>query len=125
VPVYLLTNKDTHARAVVIARDEYEARRTRPDGKATYDPVSETWRTWDGALQMFRRPPALTSWPEDFDRIHADEIAGQVHRDFDGITSVLAFQDDGQLRVKGEGPDETWGVQTVLHLLDSSANPDS
>lgn len=98
--IYQMTNKDTHARAVVVAKSAEAARCMRPDGKATHR--GRGWIYAPGGA------PSLACWPDDIEKVHAD-LAGRAAAPFD-CPQVLVFDRDEQLRQPGEGPDESWGA---------------
>ncbi len=111
MPIYLVTNKITHARAVTIAGSPRAACELRPDGKAY-------WRhgRWSAFVTVgeARCAEPLPCWPEDVELVHATEIGERATRNFEcgtyGTASVMAFDADPQFRHKGEGPDDSWGV---------------
>lgn len=117
--LYLLTNKDTHARAVVVAPSAAFAQRMRPDDKARFDCVLGKWMRFDHAVQAMREAPPLPCWPTDLTRIHVEELGRLAHRELDGVEQVLAFDASARLRHAGEGPDASWGeLFDTLHAAD-------
>lgn len=106
--IYLLTNKDTHARAVIVAESPLAARHTRPDERAQWDPRSQWWRRYDHTGHRFLREPPVPWWPEDVARVVADPV-GYVATEQWNAPQVLAFNPDATLRKPGEGPDDSWG----------------
>lgn len=126
MPVYLLTNKVTHARAVVIANNEDEARRMHPTCEgARRDADDRGWsrtryRSTHSTYTESVPPP--TGWPLDVSLVHADEVARDCTRMWTpghGGGQVLAYEDSTDLRVgppNQEGPDPTWGGYTIERL---------
>lgn len=123
--VYRLTNKVTHARAVVVARDEHEAVRTHPTCDGAHRREGG-WYTYKLAgrsahsVQVLTRVPPPAGWPLDVSLVHADALAevNPIHyRDI--CVGAVAYQADLQLRVGPlghEGPDASWGGYTLDNL---------
>ena len=106
---YLLTNKDTHARAFVIAESEQAARERHPNGTAVWDPLQSRWYEYQHATHTMHTV-SVPWWPDDLERVHADYIGPARASDFK-VAAVLVCEADEQKRVKGEGPDDSWGFQ--------------
>lgn len=105
--LFLLTNKDTHARAVVVAESSEHARHMRPDGIAVWEKLSKRWRSWDHGAQIMVPARPVAWWPTDLSRIHADAL-GRADTSW-AVPQVLACDKSETKRKLGEGPDDTWG----------------
>jgi hypothetical protein len=115
VPVYLLTNKVTHSRLVIIADDEDAAKRVHPSNEfASRGRHDDGWHKHTGGhfgRNVYVEPPP--GWPLDLSLVDAMLVAR--HYDYPG-GGVLAYQDTTNLRHKGEGPDDSWGGYTLDRL---------
>lgn len=126
MPVYLLTNKVTHARAVVIAESADEARAVHPTNGCAH----RRWGRWaryrGGPMSETRETvPPPEGWPRDLSLIHADEIAPCVARQWEGCAQPLCYEPSTDLRrgaPNQEGPDATWGgylLERLTEVLDA------
>lgn len=106
--IYLVTNKVTHARMVVVAPNAEAARRQHP----TCESAVREGRGWVRHVgghfgrDVVTVPPP--GWPIDLDLVDAT-VAGEAGRLFSSTTQVLAFERSLDLRQRGEGPDDSWG----------------
>lgn len=119
MPIYLLTNKVTHARAVVIARNAHAAKRVHPTNDLAHRRADDRGWAVYGSNWVAQPIPPPPGWPVDLALVHADELAHEAHRDWDGSDHAIAYQESLELRVGGprpEGPDESWGGYTLDHL---------
>ena len=104
MPIYQLTNKMTHSRAVALAPSEKEAREMRPDGAFwQYD----SWMVYDTRAHMIVRAKDLPEWPVTPKHVCADMLARHIESKFD-VKDIVAFQRDLTPRQRGEGPDSWW-----------------
>lgn len=121
MPIFLVTNKVTHARMVCLARDADEASTLHP----TCDTARRSGNGWTrdvgGHFSRSEAVPPPESWPHELAFIHVDMLARSEDRLWSGTTSVLAFQPDMTLRHEGEGP-AGWGGYT-LDALAMGARP--
>lgn len=108
MPIYLLTNKVTHARCVVSADTAEKAIALHPTSEyAIRGPRG--WYKLVGMAQAHVPVPRPTDWPVRLDLVHADLLARRAESAWEGLTAVLAYQPDSQLRQLHEGPDDSWG----------------
>lgn len=105
MPLYILTNHLTHARAIVIARDEKTARRMRPDGAIWHDNPAPGWYEFNVLTSYWRRALALECWPDSIELVSVDLLASRVESRFDVVQDVVCFNSDDAMREEGEGPD--------------------
>jgi len=123
MPVYLLTNRVTHARAVVVASDEREAVSMHP----TDDMAHRRAKGWGryrlrspGSLlggEVLVEVPPPAGWPVDLSLVDATLLAR--YEDRGAPHGPQAYQADMQLRQGPpgqEGPDSTWGGYTLDDL---------
>ena len=124
MPVYLLTNKVTHSRLVVVAENSDAAKRMHPTVcGAVRGQHDDDWHRFTGG-HFYRKEhvPLPPGWPRDLDLVHIDMIARDCESDWVpgyGGGQVLAYQDSTDLRhgpPGQEGPDETWGGHTLDRL---------
>lgn len=102
--IYQLTNRKTHARAVVICASEQQAREMRPDGAIWRD----RWVVYHHASMTFIAAPELPAWPVEPKHASAQLLARHVESAFDVHSTVVAFDANTEPRQRGEGPDEWW-----------------
>ncbi len=117
MPVYLLTNRITHSRCTVIANDPEAAKFLHPTNDfAVRRPFDRGWSRerclrGSGFRTYTEAVPPPDGWPLDLKYVHVTEIARDVDRN--APEGVLSYQNDMQLRQRGEGPDDTWGGYTL------------
>lgn len=122
MPVFLVTNKVTHARMVCMARNADEAAALHPTCD-TARRVEGGWvRTAGGHFSRTVSVPAPSGWPHNLAFVHVDLLAREDSRAFGGVTSVMAYQESTDLRHEGEGGSDRWGGYT-LDALAPGAEP--
>lgn len=104
MPIFLVTNRKTHSRAVIVAESEQKARELRPDGAVWRH---DKWQVYDYKISDFRNAPVLPAWPVDPEHVCAD-ILGLRAVDQFNVEDVVAFESSTQPREVGEGPDGWW-----------------
>ena len=121
MPIYLLTNKVTFARAVVIAPDAEQARRMHPTNDYAYrTPADTEWQqlrhqsTYPYNSSFVHVPPP-EGWPIDVSLVHVDMLASRVESQYDG-RMCHAYTATAELRLRGDGPDDTWGGYPIDRL---------
>lgn len=105
MPIYQVTNRKTHARAVIVAANEQAAVATRPDGALWQ---RGQWMAYRHELMDYVPAPALPCWPVTPEHACADLLARSVESIFDVGFSVVAFDRNDLPRSRGEGPDHWW-----------------
>lgn len=102
--IFQVTNRKTHARAVIVARSERAACEHRPDNAHWRD---GRWVVYDHGPMTFRAAPELPCWPVTPEHVCAQVLATSVVSLFD-VEAVIAFDRDETPRQRGEGPDHWW-----------------
>ena len=116
--LYLLTNKVTHARAVVLAANPEDAVRVHPTDDLAHRRADDRgWERYTATSYTGKRIPPPVGWPAATRLIHADLI-GRAEGEYRSGSCALpiAYQESLVLRVGGErpeGPDASWGGYTL------------
>lgn len=105
MPIFQVTNRLTHSRAVVIADNERRACELRPDGAIWHESPARAWFEFNQLTNGWRRALPLDGWPDSIDFVHADMIARRAESAFD-VEQVVCFESSTDRREAGEGPPE-------------------